>query len=153
MAAYSAQVNLDDPSTTQVKSGVLARKHLYERTDKKAANRSWRECLIVVERGDMKMYKKEKDSLGGDGSELTDIQQQLGQLTLRHSLTVQLPPPGYSKHRPHAFAVQLPNGGVYLFQAASADLVREWVSVCNYWAARESKEPLGGGVGNVDYGW
>lgn len=29
----------------------------------------------------------------------------------------------------------------------------EWVSTCNYWAARESKEPLMGGVGNLEYGW
>ncbi|RKP25295.1 Pleckstrin homology domain-containing protein, partial [Syncephalis pseudoplumigaleata] len=153
MAAYSAQVNLEDPSATRIKSGFLARKHLYERTDKKANNRSWRECLVVVERGEMKMFKKEKDAINGDGSELTNVQLQLGQLTLRHSLTVQLPPPGYSKRRAHVFAVQLPNGGVYLFQAASTDLVCEWVAVCNYWVARESKEPLGGGVGNVDYGW
>jgi len=31
--------------------------------------------------------------------------------------------------------------------------VNEWVSTCNYWAARQSKEPLAGGVSNMEYGW
>lgn len=78
---------------------------------------------------------------------------QLGHVSLRHSLTVPLPPPGYSSSRPFVFALQLPNGGVYLFQAATGDVVRDWVAVCNYWAARESKEPLPGGIDNRDYGW
>lgn len=29
----------------------------------------------------------------------------------------------------------------------------EWISTCNYWAARQSKEPLQGGVSNIEYGW
>lgn len=51
------------------------------------------------------------------------------------------------------FAIQQSDGGVYLFQAASAEQTQEWVATCNYWAARESKEPLPGGVGNMEYGW
>lgn len=47
----------------------------------------------------------------------------------------------------------LANGGVYFFQAGTEELVNEWVSTCNYWAARTSKEPLGGGVSNMEYGW
>lgn len=31
--------------------------------------------------------------------------------------------------------------------------MNEWVSTCNYWAARQSKEPLSGGVSNMEYGW
>lgn len=31
--------------------------------------------------------------------------------------------------------------------------MNEWVSTCNYWAARQSKEPLAGGVSNMEYGW
>lgn len=45
------------------------------------------------------------------------------------------------------------NGGLYFFQAGTAELVEEWVSTCNYWAARMSKEPLPGGVSNMEYGW
>jgi len=77
----------------------------------------------------------------------------MGSIELNHSLSNALPPPGYNKSRPHVFAIQEPNGGVYLFQAASNEQVVEWVSTCNYWAARQSKEPLQGGVGNLEYGW
>ena len=47
----------------------------------------------------------------------------------------------------------LANGGVYFFQAGTEELVNEWVQTCNYWAARQSKEPLIGGVSNMEYGW
>jgi PH and SEC7 domain-containing protein len=47
----------------------------------------------------------------------------------------------------------LASGGVYFFQAGTEELVNEWVSTCNYWAARTSKEPLAGGVSNMEYGW
>ena len=47
----------------------------------------------------------------------------------------------------------LSSGGVYFFQAGTEELVNEWVSTCNYWAARLSKEPLAGGVSNMEYGW
>jgi PH/SEC7 domain-containing protein len=64
-----------------------------------------------------------------------------------------MPPPGYSKDRQHVFVLTLANGGSYFFQAGTEDLVNEWVSTCNYWSARTSKEPLSGGVSNMEYGW
>ena len=64
-----------------------------------------------------------------------------------------MPPPGYSRDRPHCFVLTLPGGGTYFFQAGTQDLVGEWVSTCNYWSARLSKEPLSGGVSNMEYGW
>jgi hypothetical protein len=45
------------------------------------------------------------------------------------------------------------NGAVFFLQAGTEELVNEWVSTCNYWAARTSKEPLAGGVSNMEYGW
>ncbi|KAI9365144.1 hypothetical protein BD770DRAFT_357106 [Pilaira anomala] len=77
----------------------------------------------------------------------------IGKIPLNHTLSNPLPPPGYNRQRPHVFAIQQADGGVYLFQAASAEQTQEWVSTCNYWAARESKEPLPGGVSNMEYGW
>jgi hypothetical protein len=47
----------------------------------------------------------------------------------------------------------LASGAVYFFQAGTEELVNEWVQTCNYWAARQSREPLAGGVSNMDYGW
>jgi hypothetical protein len=79
--------------------------------------------------------------------------QAVGELSLTHSLCSALPPPGYSNSRPHVFVLTLANGSSYFFQAGTEDLVQEWVSTCNYWAARLSKEPLLGGVSNIDYGW
>jgi PH/SEC7 domain-containing protein len=64
-----------------------------------------------------------------------------------------MPAPGYSRERPHCFVLTLPNGGSYFFQAGTPDLVAEWVATCNYWSARLSKEPLSGGVSNMEYGW
>lgn len=72
---------------------------------------------------------------------------------LNHTLSNILPPPGYNRHRPHVFALQQADGGVYLFQVPSSEEAQEWVATCNYWAARGSKEPLPGAVSNMDYGW
>ena len=79
--------------------------------------------------------------------------QTLGAVTLNHSLSNILPPPGYNRQRPHVFAIQQSHGGVFLFQSTSQEQVNEWVETCNYWAARQSKEPLPGGVSNMEYGW
>lgn len=68
-------------------------------------------------------------------------------------MTSALPPPGYSRSRPHCFVFTLPDGGSYFFQAGTPDLVAEWVSTCNYWSARLSREPLAGGISNMEYGW
>ena len=74
-------------------------------------------------------------------------------MSLAHSLAHALPPPGYNRQRPYCFVLTLASGGVYFFQAGTEELVNEWVSCCNYWAARQSKEPLAGGVSNMEYGW
>ena len=71
---------------------------------------------------------------------------------LAHSLAHILPPPGLPR-RPHCFVLTLSNGLGYFFQTGTEELANEWVSTCNYWAARQSKEPLSGGVSNMEYGW
>ncbi|KAG2237528.1 hypothetical protein INT48_005564 [Thamnidium elegans] len=90
---------------------------------------------------------------GPNSSKWGSTSQLIGKIPLNHTLSNPLPPPGYNRQRPHVFAIQQSDGGVYLFQAASAEQTQEWVATCNYWAARESKEPLPGGVGNMEYGW
>lgn len=79
--------------------------------------------------------------------------QLIGSVDLQHTLSNALPPPGYNRSRPFVFALQEPNGGVYLIQTTSQDQINEWVETCNYWAARKSKEPLQGVIGNIEYGW
>ena len=74
-------------------------------------------------------------------------------MNLSHALASALPPPGYNSSRPYCFSLTLPAGEMSFFQAGTDDLVQEWVSTCNYWAARRSRPPLPGGLGNVEYGW
>ncbi|KAJ2833373.1 hypothetical protein FBU31_001919 [Coemansia sp. 'formosensis'] len=153
-SAYS--VLMRSPIENQhIRSGVLVRKHLFERAGKKASSRAWRTCYVSVDRGTVAMYKMDGRHGGHpDGRELTDTSLQLGSVSLRHTMTHMLPSPGYSRSRPHVFALQLPSGGVYLFQTASEVELRDWVAACNYWAARESKAPyMIGGVYNMEYGW
>ncbi|KAF9108207.1 hypothetical protein BGX27_008432 [Mortierella sp. AM989] len=129
--------------------GILFRKHLLERADKKASNRSWRQLLVVVDQGGLSLFRA--DGQLGQAFEEQGIL--FDEIRLQHTITNILPPPGYSSSRKHVFAVQLYTGAVYLFQASSARDCEEWARTCNYWAARTSKEPLVGGVVNMDYGW
>lgn len=129
--------------------GYLFRKHLLERTDKKASHRTWRRLLVVLDQGGLWMFRA--DGQTGQGYEEQVVL--FDEIRLQHTITNILPPPGYSSSRRHVFAVQLHSGAVYLFQTASSDECEQWARNCNYWAARTSKEPLSGGVINMDYGW
>ncbi|KAB2576337.1 SEC7-like protein [Lasiodiplodia theobromae] len=145
------------------KEGILKHKHHLEAMDKKSKDRHWNEVFAVIEKGYMKVFtfnmnaKKAKrrpsaHSVVGGGN-WTDNAEELHSFLLRQTMASTLPPPGYSKTRPHVFALSLPTGAVHLFQAGTADIVREYVQTANYWSARLSKEPLVGGVSNIEYGW
>ncbi|KAI8888139.1 hypothetical protein K501DRAFT_210989 [Backusella circina FSU 941] len=176
-----------------LKEGIVMRKHLLISANQKAKHREWRECLLIVGEGELKMYglqsnnglapdTNKKGYLRASSASLSNVadslyssqsqqgsvsfggvsqnskgwaqcSQLLGSVKLNHTLSNTLPPPGYNRNRPHVFALQEPSGGVYLFQTASHTQLSEWVMTCNYWAARQSKEPLPGGVGNLEYGW
>ncbi|KAG0272305.1 hypothetical protein BGZ95_011954 [Linnemannia exigua] len=129
--------------------GILYRKHLLERPDKKAAHRAWRQLLVVLDQGGLSMFRA--DGQMGQAFEEQGIL--LDEIRLQHTITNILPPPGYSSSRRHVFAIQLHSGAVFLFQTATALECEEWARTCNYWAAKTSKEPLSGGVVNMDYGW
>lgn len=45
------------------------------------------------------------------------------------------------------------DGASWLFQVSSHQKAQAWTQGLNYWAALHSKEPLPGGVTNVEYGW
>ncbi|RCI06880.1 hypothetical protein CU098_010544 [Rhizopus stolonifer] len=153
------------------KEGLVMRKHLLENATQKARHREWKECFLEVgHEGELRMYALQdtndhNKSLFRHSSTVphfSDMKQHnkwatssqlIGKIGLNHTLSNPLPPPGYNRQRPHVFALQQSDGGVYLFQVASAEQAQEWVMTCNYWAARESKEPLPGGVSNMEYGW
>ncbi|SPO20231.1 uncharacterized protein UTRI_00628_B [Ustilago trichophora] len=163
------------------KEGSLTRKQYWESAGKRSKDKSWTELFVVVSKGTLSMFRfdtggsssasvgtsskaKGRPSAAGSGSAAASSAVLgggnwlsnatcLGEISLAHSLANALPPPGYNKNRPYVFALTLPGGKVFFFQTGHEELVNEWVSTCNYWAARQSKEPLAGGVSNMEYGW
>ncbi|KAF2760808.1 hypothetical protein EJ05DRAFT_424805, partial [Pseudovirgaria hyperparasitica] len=152
------------------KEGILKHKHLMDAPDKKAKDRGWSECFAVIEKGYMRLFSfgmnskslrhKNKSKLSGGGGGVVvgggnwaENAENMGSFLLRQTIANALPPPGYSKTRPNVWALSLPGGAVHLFQVGTVDIVREFVSTANYWSARLSKEPLTGGVSNIEYGW
>ena len=143
------------------KEGLLRRKHYWDAPGKrsKGKDKDWLEVFVVIERGTVRMFRFGDQSGAngrgggvGGGNWLANAQA-IGELSLIHALCAALPAPGYNKNRPHVFALTLATGSSFFFQAGTADLINEWVSTCNYWSARLSREPLTGGVSNMEYGW
>ncbi|KAL8647551.1 MAG: hypothetical protein Q9210_005491 [Variospora velana] len=149
------------------KEGILKHKHHLEAMDKKSRDRNWVESFAVIEKGwmrlfsfnmnakSMRMKAKHQKALGGvvGGGNWMDSAEDLGKFLLRQTIASALPPPGYSKARSHVWALSLPSGAVHLFQVGTPEIVKEFVTTANYWSARLSKEPLVGGVSNIEYGW
>ena len=49
-------------SAPYAKEGLLVRKHYWESTNKRAKDKGWKECFVVIEKGNIKMYKFETSS-------------------------------------------------------------------------------------------
>lgn len=149
------------------KEGILKHKHHLESVDKRSKGRNWVENFAVIEKGWMRLFSfsmnaksmrqkaKNQRAPGGvvGGGNWADSAEALGTFLLRHTIASALPPPGYSKNRPHVWALSLPTGAVHLFQVGTPEIVKEFVTTANYWSARLSKEPLVGGISNIEYGW
>lgn len=149
------------------KEGSLKHKHHLDSVDKRAKDRNWNECFAVIQQGWMRLFsfsaptrsvrQKAKNRPNGGvvvgGGNWTENAEEIWKFLLRQTIASALPPPGYSKSRPHVWALSLPTGAVHLFQVGTPEIVREFVSTANYWSARLSKEPLIGGVSNIEYGW
>lgn len=149
------------------KEGSVWHKHHLESVDKRAKDRNWNECFAVIQQGWMRLFsfsqnartlrpKAKQRQSGGvvvGGGNWTENAEEVWKFLLRQTIASALPPPGYSKSRPHVWALSLPTGAVHLFQVGTPEIVREFVSTANYWSARLSKEPLIGGVSNIEHGW
>ena len=153
------------------KEGIVQHKHHLDHVDRRAKDRNWSECFAVIEKGWMRLFSfSTKNSIrqrhknrqlaaaaaAGSvvgGGNWTENAQGIGSFLLRQTIASELPPPGYSKSRPYVWALSLPTGGVHLFQVGTPEIVKEFVSTANYWSGRLSKEPLIGGISNVEYGW
>ncbi|KXT03156.1 hypothetical protein AC578_7692 [Pseudocercospora eumusae] len=157
------------------KEGLVKHKHHLETPDRKAKDRNWNDCFAVISKGKLTLFAfnttAKTQSLGrkshfgksGKAASVTSTRvgggdwmenaEQLEVFILRQTIASTLPPPGYSKARPHVWALSLPSGAVHLFQVGTPEIAEEYMSTANYWSARLSKEPLAGGVSNIEYGW
>lgn len=148
------------------KEGSLKHKHHLDSVDKRAKDRNWNDCFAVIQQGWMRLFsfspatrrqQKAKQRKPGNvvvgGGNWLENAEEVWKFLLRQTIASALPPPGYSKSRPHVWALSLPTGAVHLFQVGTPEIVREFVSSANYWSARLSKQPLVGGISNIEYGW
>ncbi|KAI9509413.1 hypothetical protein F5148DRAFT_1275258 [Russula earlei] len=139
------------------KEGMLCRKQYNESAGKRARSKAWMDVFVVIQKGELNMFTFGNHVIDGQrvvgGGNWLETANHVGSLRLAHSLAHALPPPGYNRQRPYCMVLTLASGAVYFFQAGTEELVNEWVQTCNYWAARQSKEPLAGGVSNMEYGW
>ncbi|KAI1993187.1 hypothetical protein LOZ53_002233 [Ophidiomyces ophidiicola] len=149
------------------KEGSLKHKHHLDSVDKRAKDRNWNETFGVIQRGwlrlfsfnsttkSMRLKPKHRHNAGivvGGGNWMENAEE-TSKFLLRHTIASALPQPGYSKSRPFVWALSLPTGAVHLFQVGTPEIVKEFVSTANYWSARLSKEPMSGGISNIEYGW
>jgi len=173
---------LEDESLTLegapwAKEGLVKHKHHLEGPERKSRDRNWTDCFAVIGKGKLTLFNfntgttksyslgraRLQKTTGGrapsisgshvGGGDWGENAEQLDSFTLRQTIASTLPPPGYSKTRPHVWALSLPSGAVHLFQVGTPEIAHEWMSTANYWSARLSKEPLSGGVSNIEYGW
>lgn len=146
------------------KEGSLKHKHHLDSVEKRAKDRNWSECFAVIQQGWMRLFSfsanksvrqkaKQKQNVVVGGGNWMENAEEISKFLLRQTIASALPPPGYSRSRPHVWALSLPTGAVHLFQVGTPEIVREFVSTANYWSARLSKEPLVGGISNIEYGW
>lgn len=151
-----------------VKEGNVIHKHHLDGVEKKAKDRHWAEVFAVIQKGQMSLFSfnpskstRQKVRAGSTskgatvvgGGNWQDKATNVGTFSLRQTLASALPPPGYSRTRPHVWALSLPNGAVHLFQVGTPEIIKEFVNTVNYWSARLSTHPLVGGISNIEYGW
>jgi hypothetical protein len=109
------------------KEGIVKHKHHLEALDKKAKDRNWAEVFAVIEKGYMSLFsftskstrnKSRGKASGGvvGGGNWQENAESLGSFLLRQTIASALPSPGYSRTRPHVWALSLPTGAVHLFQ-------------------------------------
>ncbi|OAQ66457.1 Sec7 domain-containing protein [Pochonia chlamydosporia 170] len=151
-----------------VKEGMVMHKHHLDGYGKRAKDRNWTEVFAVVQKGQISLFsfnasksmrQKSRSRNGGKpngpvgGGNWQDNAVNLGTFNLRLTLASALPSPGYSRSRPHVWALSLPTGAVHLFHVGTPEIIREFVNTANYWSARLSTHPLVGGISNIEYGW
>ncbi|KAK9476553.1 hypothetical protein V1514DRAFT_298201 [Lipomyces japonicus] len=154
------------------KEGIV--KHIFQSGfgHRKSKYKSWTEVFVVVQRGYLKTFSFASKSSsnwssssgtghalgGGNWTENANMIDSvyLGQTIASHILSLKsangTPIPTMNKVS-KLWMLALPNKSVHIFESGTSEISEEFVSTCNYWAARLSKEPLQGGISNIEYGW
>ncbi|KAI8912460.1 hypothetical protein EDD86DRAFT_201420 [Gorgonomyces haynaldii] len=70
-------------------------------------------------------------------------------LVLVHAFAIRVE----NEKRENVFSLHLSNGNSYMFQAPSIEALDQWIMTINYWAGRNSRQPMRGGMSSGDYGW
>ncbi|KAF2717255.1 hypothetical protein K431DRAFT_160444 [Polychaeton citri CBS 116435] len=159
------------------KEGLVKHKHHKNDAGAKAKDRNWDDCFAVISKGKLTLFafntSTKSRSMGRNsnaaskaagraasvttarvgGGDWMENAEKLDDFVLRQTIASVLPPPGYSKNRPHVWALHLPSGAIHLFHVGTPEIAKEFMTTANYWSARLSKEPLQGGVSNIEYGW
>lgn len=148
------------------KEGIVKHKCHLEGVEKRSKDRNWNDCFAVIEKGWMRLFsfsmtaksvrhkaRTPKAAAVVGGGNWQENAEEVWKFMLRHTIASSLPPPGYSKARPYVWALSLPTGAVHLFSVGTPEIVKEFVHTANYWSARLSKEPMMGGISNMEYGW
>lgn len=142
-----------------VKEGIaLYRPYIDPNTGKKNRKKDWMQVFVVVQRGQLKMFKFDSNSSssaggpvgGGNWMERANL---VDGFHLCHTMAQEAPASKKIKGFNGVWSLTLPQRGLLVFRTGTTDIAREYVYTCNYWAARLSKEPFDEAVSSLEYGW
>ncbi|KAK9255688.1 hypothetical protein V1507DRAFT_451538 [Lipomyces tetrasporus] len=145
------------------KEGLLKHRRRLDRHNQRAKNQSWEDIFVVVQRGYLKTFKfypsqSHRNGVFGGGN-WTENASMRDCIRLNQSVASYISGSGKISWKrkdgddTQTWILSLPGGAEHIFESGTAEVAEEFVDTCNYWAARLSKEPLQGGIGNIEYGW
>lgn len=142
-----------------VKEGIaLYRPYIDPNTGRKNRKKDWMQVFVVVQRGQLKMFKFDSTSSssaggpvgGGNWMEQANL---VDGFHLCHTMAQEAPASKKIKGFNGVWSLTLPQRGLLVFRTGTTEIAREYVYTCNYWAARLSKEPFDEAVSSLEYGW
>lgn len=158
------EVELELLGAPWTKEGLLKyRPYIDPNTGKKSKKKDWTQVFMVVQRGQLKMFNF--DTSGNSKSNSGPVNGVVGAgnwmenaklvdgFHLCHTMAQELPPPKKAKGFEALWSLTLPHRGLLVFQAGTAEIAKEFVYTCNYWAGRLSKEPFEEAVSSMEFGW
>lgn len=158
------EVELELLGAPWAKEGLLKyRPYIDPSSGKKSKRKDWTQVFVVVQRGQVKMFKFNTSSSSsantaaaggavGAGNWMESANMVDG-FHLCHTMAQELPPTKRSRGYSSLWSLTLPQHGVLVFEAGTKEIAREYVYTCNYWAGRLSKEPFDEPVSSMEYGW